>query len=561
MTTKKIMTLLVLTALLCSLTFGACAAPGTYTGVGSGINGELSVAVTLDDAGAIAAVDVSNNNETYGVGKIALDYLAQAVVNGQTANVDLVSGATVSSAAFRVALNDALKQAGVYDQYAAAPAYVAPVEPLENTETDVVVIGAGLAGLMASIEAANDGLSVTLLEKQIYPGGDTLIAVGWISGHGNRMQLAAGTEVSIPNDPQATPLNYKIAVESGPALDAMMDYGVQFVETTGYSTAFYPGYEKGGGAAMEALANKAESLGVNILYATPAVDLIEENGVCVGVIAEQADGNRFEIRAKATVIAAGGYQQNKEAVAKYNPEYANLICSAMPSGTGDWLEWLPKFDIALYGMDSGMHMQPATTNTHRAIAFMVSPSVVVDANGDRFANESTSYNPVAKAALAAGVNEMYLILDETMKANESVPGLTDSLIAAGSGKVFSSIEDIAAEYGLTNLVATVERYNQMAETGTDEDFGRTNFTALSGDAYYVIKARPSTYASYGGILIDNEFHVQNNAGETVPGLYAVGAASGSYLVLENTGASSPGLTAAMTSGFSLGNQLAGEIAK
>ena len=559
MTARKIFSLFLAALLLCTFTFAASAE--SFTGAGSGINGAMSVTVTLDDAGAITAVDVSDNNETYGVGKIALDILAKAVVDGQTANVDLVSGATVTSAAFRVALADALKQAGVYEKYAAAPAYAAPVEKLENTESDVVVIGAGLAGLMTAIEAANDSLSVTLLEKNLFPGGDTLIAVGWISGHGNRMQLAAGTEVKIPNDPAVTPLNYKIAVESGPALDAMMDYGVKFVDTTGYSTAFYPGYEKGGGAAMEALANKAASLGVKILYGTPAVDLIEENGVCAGVIAEQADGSRFEIRAKATVIAAGGYQQNKEAVAKYNPEYAELICSAMPGGTGDWLEWLPKFDIALYGMDAGLHMQPATVNTHRAIAFMVSPSVIVDATGKRFANESTSYNPVAKAAMAAGVNEMYLILSEEMKAKESVPGLTDSLVAAGSGKVFASIEEIAAEYGLTELAATVERYNQMAAAGTDEDFGRTNFLPLTGDTYYVIKARPSTYASYGGILIDNDFRVQNNAGQTVSGLYAVGAASGSYLVLENTGASSPGLTAAMTSGFSLGNALAAEIAK
>lgn len=147
--------------------------PGTYEGVGAGMNGEVHVAVTFDKD-SITAIEIKDNVETISISKPALTRLPQDIVQNQSLNVDLASGATISSNAVITAVGEAVKQAGGdVDALKSKAKPEIEVQPDEQTETDIVVVGSGLAGVSAALEAANRGKSVLLVEKMEAYGGSS----------------------------------------------------------------------------------------------------------------------------------------------------------------------------------------------------------------------------------------------------------------------------------------------------------------------------------------------------------------------------------------------------
>ncbi len=159
---------------------------GTYTGTATGMNGDVSVTVEIED-GAIKSVVVDENEETPGIGGqltdsegnvmtagglSPIDLIPAEIVEYQTVDVDNVTGATITSAAIKSAVSKALESAG-----SSRSEWSKEITYTGNTdgEADVVVVGAGGAGLAAAIDAAQNGKSVILIEKNGEVGGDTLV--------------------------------------------------------------------------------------------------------------------------------------------------------------------------------------------------------------------------------------------------------------------------------------------------------------------------------------------------------------------------------------------------
>ena len=135
---------------------------GTYEAAAKGFHGDVKLAVTVD-ADKITAIEVVEHSETEGIGSVALPQLVDAVVANQTIAVDNVSGATITSEAFKAAMTDALTAAGA--DMAAMTAAVEKGELVEEVlDTDIVVLGGGAAGLTAGIKALQGGAKVILLE-------------------------------------------------------------------------------------------------------------------------------------------------------------------------------------------------------------------------------------------------------------------------------------------------------------------------------------------------------------------------------------------------------------
>ena len=140
---KKTMMIALIAGLLIAQAAVAERSPvaGTYTGVGNGRNGEVSVNVTVDDAGAITDVSIGENQETPAIAHYAFDILPGQIVEHQTLQLDAVSGATLSSFAVKNAVKDALEQAGLDPQN-----YQTPIEyeaHEETIDTGIVIVGAG----------------------------------------------------------------------------------------------------------------------------------------------------------------------------------------------------------------------------------------------------------------------------------------------------------------------------------------------------------------------------------------------------------------------------------
>ncbi len=161
----------------------------TVTGSAPGIEGEAVVVEVVADAEEIYSVTVTEQNETPGIGSVACETLPYDIVDKQTVDVEAVAGATVTSDAIKAAVTAALESAG-FDP--AAYGSAAGSESVEEStteaaaedmvlEADVVIVGAGGAGMTAAIEAADAGKTVVILESQAMVGGNSVRSTGGLN--------------------------------------------------------------------------------------------------------------------------------------------------------------------------------------------------------------------------------------------------------------------------------------------------------------------------------------------------------------------------------------------
>ena len=150
---------------------------GTYEGTGKGRNGDIVVAVTLDDAGTITDIEVKEQAETPGVGDIAFDQMLPQMVEHNTIAVDAVATATLTSNGLLEAVRAALTAAGVDPDSYNGEVTAAKGEDI-SYDVDVAIVGAGGAGMSAAAAAAEQGASVLVLEKAAAIGGNTKLGEG-----------------------------------------------------------------------------------------------------------------------------------------------------------------------------------------------------------------------------------------------------------------------------------------------------------------------------------------------------------------------------------------------
>ena len=179
---SKLTSALLCLAMLLTMCSFAMAEAGTYTGVGDseiGGKGAIEVSVTVDENGVVTDIQVTKNGDTAGIADAAVETMPGRIMAAQSANVDSVSGATMTSEAIKMAVLDAVTAAGLdtvkWSTYAATEAAKADDA---TYNTDIVIIGAGGAGMTAALTAAEKGANVIILESQAAVGGNSVRATG-----------------------------------------------------------------------------------------------------------------------------------------------------------------------------------------------------------------------------------------------------------------------------------------------------------------------------------------------------------------------------------------------
>ena len=170
---------------------------GTYEATAKGHNADLKLSVTVDET-SIKEINILEHNESPGISDPAFEKVPNEIIEKQSVNVDSVSGATVSSMAIITAVTEALKQSGV-DIDALnkrAEGNAVEVEDIEKT-TDVLVIGAGGAGMAAAVTAHQNGAEVLIIEKMGKVGGNTMISGTAYNAVDPVRQKAQGIEDSV----------------------------------------------------------------------------------------------------------------------------------------------------------------------------------------------------------------------------------------------------------------------------------------------------------------------------------------------------------------------------
>ncbi|KIW98750.1 uncharacterized protein Z519_00413 [Cladophialophora bantiana CBS 173.52] len=319
-----------------------------------------------------------------------------------------------------------------------------------------------------------------------------------------------------------------------------------------------------GNALVGRLFEKATKSGVQLWNNAPAVQPLLENGRVVGMVVNK-DDRELRVRAKRGVIlASGGFARSAELSRKYlsNPDWTVSPRGNVGDGLRFGLESGGKLpaplgeNAALWSPISILRPSkgPARSYPHFATAITKPGSIMVDGDGRRFANEAASYQDLRRVTHEAGVRVSYLIGDKRHLQNYgmgmALPGgyPIRHLIKRGYLITARTIPALAHKLGIdaNNLSTTIERFNDFARKGKDEDFGRGDgsFDQAYGD--FEVKPNPSLaplekspfyaltlYSGNGitmyGLDTNKDGQVLKDSGEPVPGLYAVGADSNHFL--------------------------------
>lgn len=528
--------------------------PGTYTAEAEGFHGTIKLEVTVD-AEAITGIEVVEHSETAGIGEAALPVLVESVLEHQTTGVDSVAGATVTSEAFKAALTDALTQAGADMDKMSQPVEADELEAV-TMEADVVVVGAGAAGLSAGLKAAQDGKNVIILEKMGVIGGASAMAGSGTMATGSTWQKEDGYEDSPEqlvedmmenghnkNDRATVEL---FANTIGEAFDWLVDENGAAVpyQRSGEPTRTYSGVGRGAGVC-QSLCDKFLAEGGTLLLNTPATALIINDSTVAGVTAE-GDGKAYTINAKAVVLASGGYGANDELVPD---EYKAFVYAGHAGAEGDAIAMVEPLDADLINMDLintqpnsmilpsglGQYCNPGVSRAYAAGGFMVNQ------DGERFFNEQANAWDLMQAMKAN--DAQYLIMDQAAfdGFNAGMTGskiytmedvetwLADDYEGQPVMKTAATLEELADKLGIPAdaLSASAQAFNEAAASGSADEFGRTPAAAQSEEGpYYALEMHIRYYASLGGLHINDGMQVLNTQQEAIPGLYAAGEVVG-----------------------------------
>ena len=527
---------------------------GVYEGTSNGKGGEIKVAVTIKD-GKIYSVKPVSHHETIGFDR-AFAIVENDMISTNSTDVDTVTSATMASGGMIRATQEALKEAGFADSFSKASGEV--VREVLDTEytADVIVIGAGGAGINAAIEAKANGASVIVIDKAPVPGGNTKLADGVLNASETDMQAAKGVVDSNDDfyentitggDNVAKPeLVRKLVENSAEAIQDTRDImGVVWynISLGGGHSAPRCHFAEGEGAQLfETMYQHALSQGVDFKFNTTATEILKnEAGEVIGVKATNGGKDVVFNSNKGVVLATGGYGQNAEILKKYDTTYIEgTICTNSILSTGDGIGLAQAAGANLVGMEYVQKHPTCNAATGDLISSANSgrgsgTTIMVNKEGVRFVEELERRDVISNATAiqTGGVSFSFFdqkAADET-KFFETFGDEINSLISSGQAVKADTIEEACNffEIDYNAFMETVEKYNGFAKAGKDDDFNRRGglreYSTTEGP-FYFIKAAPAVHHTMGGVEITENAEVLNTTGEVIPNLFAAGEVTG-----------------------------------
>lgn len=411
---------------------------------------------------------------------------------------------------------------------------------------DVVVVGAGAAGLAAAIEAANGGAKVAVIEKMPMAGGSTILSAGIVYATGSELQQKAGVQDSVDDlvnywseraeGKADETLLRTVAEKSGDTINWLVnDIGVEFGDPVpaGTSPVLRAHMAVDGGNGIIAPMKKyAEGKGVQFFFETTATELItSKKGEVTGVKAVDKDDKKLTFNANSVILATGGFDRNEELMKKYAAEAVGESTYVAVGNVGDGLKMAEKVNASIVGNGSviGFKAVEGELNLESEISsLMWSPYLLVNKEGERFVNESSDYPIIHEALLKQTDLRALLIFDAT-----TYNPLLDQAVEKGEAYAADSLEELADLSGVNKdkLLETVKDYNQMIATGEDTSFGKvlTGHTPIETPKYYGVKIIAASIGTMTGIQTDTSAHVLDLNGNVIPNLYAAGeVANGAF---------------------------------
>ena len=449
----------------------ALAAPVTTEGTGVGKHGDVTVAVTFD-GGKITAIDVKSSLENPILAKGVFTDMKDAMVRYNSADVDVVAGATLSSEALRTAVKAAAEKAGVTLAGPVVVAKRAPKVPEKNVY-DVVVVGSGGAGFSAAITAHDAGASVVILEKMPTVGGNSLIPKGATGSEFISKFMTAAEKRKIP------------IVTGMKAEELLRDAD---------------GRVTGVRAVMD---------GKDYVFEARRGTVLATGGFAANV----------DMRTKANPFYGAGFKTTN-----------------MPGAQGDGIVMAEKIGAAVANMDQIQTYpmcDPVSGAIELIDDARFEGAILINQEGRRFVEELERRDVMSKAILAQTGQYCYALFNQKVEDRaHAVQNHQDEVaVFSRTGILYKgeTLKDVADHFKIPvdALEDTVKKVSSYAKTGKDLDFNyRGKYEDLTTGPYWIYRGVPSVHHTMGGLRINPKAQVLDAKGNPIPGLWAAGEVTG-----------------------------------
>lgn len=411
---------------------------------------------------------------------------------------------------------------------------------------DVVVIGAGGAGMTAALQASELGVSVAVLEKQGKAGGNTNRASSGMNAAETDVQLQHRVTDSMTafynetfqgggklNDPAMldffvhhAPLAIDwLAARQMPLTSLTITGGMTKPRThRPQSTAPVGNY------LVKGLMAKLKEKRVPVFTNSKVSKLLTNGHHCITGVEVEQDGQLQTIHTKAVIVATGGFGANAKLISRLRPDLSGLKTTNQPGATGDGLQLAENVGAAVRDLPF-IQVHP-TVQQDQPHAFLIGEAVrgegaiLVDQDGQRFINELATRRVVSNAIFALPGKSAYLIFDQAVRERAKA---IDFYCHVGLVKQAANLTELGSAIGIDGgqLTATVQNWNQLVEQHQEDPLKRTTGRhLLKKRPFYAIHVAPAIHYTMGGLHTDPQTRVLDANGKPIGGLYAAGEVVG-----------------------------------
>jgi len=460
------------------------------------------------------------------------------ILAANSPHIDAVAGATAQSEAVKQAVSKALMKSS-------REALSESGGEVVLQRYDVVIIGAGGAGLAAAIEAKDNGAKVLIVEKMPVVGGNTIKASAGMNAAETHFQKAKGIidhkalffqETMRGGHHKNNPSLLWYFVEHAPeALAWLEKHGISLsdITTTGgmsVDRTHRPAdHSAVGGYLISGLLKNVHQRHIDIMTDISVSEILRENGKVAGVRLRDSEGEEQIILTKGVIVATGGFSANSRMVEKYRPELKGFVTTNHAGATGDGIKLLERLGADMVDMNE-IQIHPTV---EQSSSYLISEAVrgggaiLVSQAGKRFVNEMETRDKVSSAIIDLPEHYAYIIFDKQIRRENKA---IEQYIARNLVIEAAIIADLAArlEINVDNLEASLCNYNAAVAAGEDKEFGRITALRqpLDKAPFYAIRIAPGIHHTMGGVKIDPDSAVLDKEGDVIEGVWAAGEVTG-----------------------------------
>ncbi len=416
-----------------------------------------------------------------------------------------------------------------------------------DAQAQLLIIGAGAAGLCAALAAKEVGVDAVLIERDAVPSGSTALSAGLIPAAGTRFQRAKhisdnaelfAADILRKSNGQPDPAIVELLARgAGPLIEWLADaYGLPFDVLDNFN---YPGHSalrmhglptRTGRELIDCLRSAAEAKDTVILAGSTAEVLFVDDYRVAGIEVVRGDGARERIGCDALILACNGYGGNPELVRRFIPEMADALYLGHAGNCGDAILWGEALGASLahLGAYQGHGSVATPHNILITWAVIMQGGIQVNGEGHRFCDESRGYSEQAADVLRQLGRFAWVVFDERIAA--VARQFEDFRDAERAGAVLAAdtIEALARgmHVPLQAFSAEWQETERLKSSTSQDRFGR-HFTTNQGciAPFRAVKVTGALFHTQGGLRIDAEARVRRNAGGVFPNLFAAGGAA------------------------------------